>query len=77
MVTMLIVNIWEVLAIPQPCAEWNIVICHNVSEEISISRTSEGGEARAWEDGGSGGRPANIIWGLCEEGEEGEWLLEE
>lgn len=44
MVTTLIVNICEVLVIPQPCAQRNVEICHNVSEDISISQTSGGGE---------------------------------
>lgn len=73
MVTTLIVNIWKVLAIPQPCAERNAVICHNVSEEISISGTSVGGGARA--RGGEGVVPPTLSEGW--RGEEGKRLLEE
>lgn len=71
-VTMLIVNIWEVAAVPQPWAEWDAVICHNVSEEISISQTLVGGGVR------TGG------WGQAEwlgviprktKGEQGEQLV--
>lgn len=64
MVTTLIVNIWEVLAIPELCAEGNVVICHNVSEEISISQTLVGGRG---EGRGSGGlhrqHYLRFLWG--------------
>lgn len=73
MVTTLIVNIWEVLAILKRCAEWNVVICHNVSEEISISWTSVGGGARAG-GGGVGVVPPTLSEVFREEGER---LLEE
>lgn len=46
------------------------MICHNVSEEISITQTSVGGGARAE---GVGADPPI----LSEQGEEGEWLLGE
>lgn len=54
MVTTLIVNIWAVLAILSFC----VVICHNMSEGISISWTSLGK--------GGGGYSTVIIRSSCE-----------